>query len=213
MVFWVYVKAIGKHWWALMSCAAFTFLGLYIAWANKNTGWTVRGIFGLALALLFVASFLAWLDEHQKRILLEKSLEPIPNLKKQLVQLSQSILDFVYERANDAPEMPVSTLQPYGNEFNAYLAEMQKSNQQFAAIRTYEQETLEIYEYKYKSAVTEAIVSVKNVGVDSSELDETVKDLYGEFDPDHPRLVIPSGMCIKQIGKQLGILADQIKES
>jgi hypothetical protein len=66
MVFLLYLKAVGKHWWALMSCAAFTMLGLYIAHANKGNDWVVKGIFALAGGLLFVACFLAWRDEHDK---------------------------------------------------------------------------------------------------------------------------------------------------
>jgi hypothetical protein len=66
MFIWIYIKAIGKHWWALMSCAVFTILGLYVAYANKSNHWMVRSIFGASLALLFVASIQAWCDEHKR---------------------------------------------------------------------------------------------------------------------------------------------------
>ena len=58
MVIWLYLKAIGKHWWALMSCAVFTLLGFYISYANKNNDWAVKGVFVLAVLMLFVACFL-----------------------------------------------------------------------------------------------------------------------------------------------------------
>ena len=66
MVIWLYLKAIGKHWWALMSCAVFTLLGFYISYANKNNDWAVKGVFVLAVLMLFVACFFAWRDEHEK---------------------------------------------------------------------------------------------------------------------------------------------------
>jgi hypothetical protein len=75
MALWLYLKAVVKHWWALMSCALFTLLGLYIAYANKSNDWTVRGILGLAVLLLLVACFLAWRDEHRKVVRLEKAIE------------------------------------------------------------------------------------------------------------------------------------------
>jgi hypothetical protein len=77
MLFWLYFKAFGKHWWALMSCAAFTILGFYVAWANKSNEWTVRGIFGIALGLLIVAGFLAWRDEFRRANDLEAKLRDI----------------------------------------------------------------------------------------------------------------------------------------
>ena len=64
----LYLHAVGKHWWALMSCAAFTFLGCYVAYANKSNEWTARAIFLMAFVFLFIAGFLAWRDEHLARL-------------------------------------------------------------------------------------------------------------------------------------------------
>ena len=65
MALLLYFKAVVRHWWALMSCAVFTAIGFYVAYANKNNDWTVKAIFAVALMFVFVACFLAWLDEHK----------------------------------------------------------------------------------------------------------------------------------------------------
>jgi len=72
------LRAFGKsllvHWWALMSCAAFTILGVVVIITQASPVWTLWATFGLAVAMLLVGSFLAWKDEHQKVIALEDRL-------------------------------------------------------------------------------------------------------------------------------------------
>ena len=72
MAILLYIKAVGKHWWALMSCALFTILGIYILHENKTNQWAVHATFALAGFCLLIACFLAWLDEHRD-LLAEKS--------------------------------------------------------------------------------------------------------------------------------------------
>jgi hypothetical protein len=163
----------------------------------------LRIAFGISLVGL-------WFDEHKKRSELEKSLKLGSSLKDRTIHLSRSILDFVYERSKGVPSAPEWTVQQFGNDPLSAWAETEKSKQRYQGISAYERETLEIYEYKYARDVTEAIVSLKNMGLDCSAIEESVMDLCGEFDPDNPKIIIPSGMCIKQIGNQLGILADKI---
>jgi hypothetical protein len=61
-----FINAVRKHWWTLMSCAAFTFLGMWVLYANKSNGWTFQSTLGLAAFCLFWGCFLAWQDEEKK---------------------------------------------------------------------------------------------------------------------------------------------------
>jgi hypothetical protein len=77
--FVLYCKAVGRHWWALMSCALFTVLGIYILHANKSNEWAVKATFALAGLCLLIACFQAWLCEHQK---VEAADSEVVSLKK-----------------------------------------------------------------------------------------------------------------------------------
>jgi len=211
MDFLSYLNAVRKHWWPLMSCAVFTVLGLYVAYANKSNDWTVRGIFGAAAALLFVACYQAWLDERRKRIRLQDCQAPAPTLKEQAVLLSQSILDFVYERIKNAPS--VSTPDCLTDDGRIFLRDMRQHDREARALSANERETLEIFEYKYRRTLASAIVSLKNLSLDSSKLDEYVSGLLRKSDPDYTGTSIVINLWIKEVGKQVGALADQIKES
>ena len=61
-----FLKAVGQRWWALMSCAIFTGLGVFSAYANKNNTWIVEASFAAAVVCVFIACYLAWLEEHRK---------------------------------------------------------------------------------------------------------------------------------------------------
>jgi hypothetical protein len=63
-----FLNSVRKHLWALMSCAAFTLLGMWILYANKNNGWALQATFGLAGVCLFWACYLAWKTEHDALI-------------------------------------------------------------------------------------------------------------------------------------------------
>lgn len=62
----LFAAAMFRHWWELMSCAAFTVLGVYCAAANRGNGWIVGGSAFLAAVLFLVAAYRAWRDEHQR---------------------------------------------------------------------------------------------------------------------------------------------------
>src|ERR1700733_190415 len=64
MALLLYLKALWKHWWPLLSCAVFTVIGVYAAATNRSNTWGARVSVGAAFVLLLVASFLAWRDEH-----------------------------------------------------------------------------------------------------------------------------------------------------
>jgi hypothetical protein len=63
----LFLNAIIRYWWALMSCAAFTFLGIYVAAFNKGRDWVLWGSFLLGITFLLVAAYKAWLTEYDKR--------------------------------------------------------------------------------------------------------------------------------------------------
>jgi hypothetical protein len=81
MAIWLFVIAVGKHWWALMACAAFTILGIYVLAAHKTNGWALNVTFGLAGICLFIACYLAWLDKQKE---LEKAVSEGADRERQL---------------------------------------------------------------------------------------------------------------------------------
>lgn len=74
-----------REWWGLMGCAAFTFLGIYIAATNKSNAWIVGGSAALGTILFFVASYRAWkkLYDRLEAAQLEKELELARNNQRQ----------------------------------------------------------------------------------------------------------------------------------
>ena len=67
-----------KRWWTLMSCALFTILGTYAAYAAKDGAWIVRGTFVLAVVCAILAPVLEWRREKKKRVAAEEALASIP---------------------------------------------------------------------------------------------------------------------------------------
>lgn len=66
------------YWWVLMSCAVFTFLGLYAEVFKKDNHWIIRDSFIIAGLSVIVAIALAWRDEHRKLIAeMRKNAKPL----------------------------------------------------------------------------------------------------------------------------------------
>ena len=95
----LFAFAMLKHWWALMSCAAFTGLGVYIAAMNKGNGWVVGGSGILAALFFVVAAYQTWRDEHERHV-------------KEVAQLEREVRDqkrlrtapmIVFEKWEDIP--------------------------------------------------------------------------------------------------------------
>jgi hypothetical protein len=126
--------------------------------------------------------------------------------------LATAILDFAFDRIKDAPS--VSTPEMLTEDGRLWLQDMRQSDRERRALNAYEQDTLVQYGYKYRRAVAVQISSLQNIGLDTSALEEHMDKLATESDPIRtggtPYIVSEQ---IKEIGKQLGILADQIKES
>lgn len=64
-----------REWWGLMSCAAFTFLTVYVAATNRSNPWAVGGSAVLGFVFFFVASYRAWKRQNDLRIETEARLE------------------------------------------------------------------------------------------------------------------------------------------
>lgn len=195
-----FCKAVWADWWARMSCAIFTLLGLYVAVANKSNDWIVRAIFAIAAALLFVACFVAWRDEYRKRISLEKSIAGSePSLKQQTIALSQSVLDFFYSRSQIAPIEPGYMPIFVGESGSEMMKQMADADRKRRAHTAFESETLEVYRYKYARQVSACVSKLKDRGVQEDWME-------GYWDS-------PSNSAtIKVIGEQLGKMGDLITE-
>jgi len=51
-----------------MSCAVFTFIGLYAVMFEKSNHWLIGASFSAAVLLFILAAFLAWNDEHKAKL-------------------------------------------------------------------------------------------------------------------------------------------------
>ena len=175
--------------------------------------------------LLVMALFLWHLIRAPWKLSLRPSALSEASLKDQTLNLSTSILEFIYARAVTAPKLSASphfagysdmrgAIQrgPYGLTYMD-TTEIEKSKQEYRAVAAYEKETLEIYDFRYKRNVAKAIISLKNNGLDSSGLEECVRDLSNEGDPDYSGMRIVVSVWIKGVGKHLETLADQLKEA
>jgi hypothetical protein len=79
----LFLKAIFRRWWGLMSCAAFTFLGVWATFGNKGREYLLWASFLLGTAFLLVAAYKAWADEHRlwtKERLTVEELTEKPNV-------------------------------------------------------------------------------------------------------------------------------------
>lgn len=79
----LFLGALGKRWWALLSSATFTILGLYALATNKTSSWVVWASFVAAVAMLLVASALAWNDEHKRTLILGGEIEKLKRVPAQ----------------------------------------------------------------------------------------------------------------------------------
>jgi hypothetical protein len=71
----LFLGALWKRWWASLSSAALTVLGLYALATNKTNSWVVWASLSAAAAMLLLASALAWNDEHKRALVLEGEVE------------------------------------------------------------------------------------------------------------------------------------------
>jgi hypothetical protein len=74
--FRLYLAAVARHFWVLMSSAAFTLVGILSLWQNPGNVWLLWINLLLAVFFLLVASYRTWRDEHDAAV----SAAPSPTL-------------------------------------------------------------------------------------------------------------------------------------
>jgi hypothetical protein len=75
-----------------MSCAMFTFLGIYASAFQKNSHWIVASSFFLAWMFVIVAIALAWRDERRK-LMIEETKHALPQFQITASSLIESLMD------------------------------------------------------------------------------------------------------------------------
>jgi hypothetical protein len=100
----LFLKAILRYWWALMSCAAFTFLGIWVTFANKGRDWVLWSSLVLGVGVLLFAAYKAWATEHQRwteeRRRYDEKFKGVPRL-----QVREIISGLSRERIDSSPEV------------------------------------------------------------------------------------------------------------
>jgi hypothetical protein len=71
-----------REWWCLMGCAFFTFLGIYVAAANKSNAWVVGSSVVAGTVLFFVAFYRAWMRQNVAKTKAEVDLKKFINALK-----------------------------------------------------------------------------------------------------------------------------------
>jgi hypothetical protein len=66
-----FLAALGKRWWALLSTAAFTIIGLYALITGKSNQWVVTVSLAVAAIFFLIASFGAWKEQYDLRVAAE----------------------------------------------------------------------------------------------------------------------------------------------
>ena len=61
----LFVKALLRHWWALMSCAGLTSVGIWMTCTQKNRQGILWTSLALAAIFLLIATYKAWAGEHE----------------------------------------------------------------------------------------------------------------------------------------------------
>jgi hypothetical protein len=79
-----------------MSCAAFTFLGVYVAATDRGNGWVVGGSALLALVFFTVAAYQTWKEEHD-RFTSELAKNQKPDIRGEVVICGYGIEGEGYE--------------------------------------------------------------------------------------------------------------------
>jgi hypothetical protein len=121
----LFFKALFKHWWVLMSCAAFTFLGIWTAYASKGREWLLWSSGLLAVVFLAVAAYRTWLTEHRRLLeTMNETAETIRSLKEELARKHPHD-----EQAETAVRKAISKLDDAEVRFLGWLLQMERPGQ------------------------------------------------------------------------------------
>ena len=96
-MFGMFVRLVCKRWWALMSCAAFTFLGLYLTKYPQTPYFIYWATGCFAILFLILATFFVWKEE---RYLLMIKTNEIHSLSKG----HESTMDILLSSRDDYKE-------------------------------------------------------------------------------------------------------------
>jgi hypothetical protein len=77
----LFIREWFREWWALMGCAAFTFLGIYIAKTGQSNDWIVKASFVFGTVFFFVASYRAWKRQYEKTLELAAKIDDLTAIK------------------------------------------------------------------------------------------------------------------------------------
>jgi hypothetical protein len=80
---------VRNRWWALMSCAAFTILGMWGLITNAHHDTLITESFVLAVIFVVIAAYLAWKDKYLELIATTNQIEI---LKRELQRKDNEIL-------------------------------------------------------------------------------------------------------------------------
>ncbi len=123
-----------------------------------------------------------------------------PDLRNEALKLSKEIMDFAYERSQNAPALTASRFVGYEDTAN-WLQEMDKFSREQQTLKNYEKDTLGMYDYRFKRRVAAILSAFKEKGLSDEWLDGWVDDMA--------RWLVPYSDRAKDIGTILGQLADR----
>ena len=129
-------------------------------------------------------------------------------LKEKCLSLSKSILEFAYECR---PHHELPDPQPETYDVSVWQAKAERDKIRQAQAEIYDQELLEMYEYRFKRDVTTAIAALKERNLTDPELEEYSRDLMGDVNYGPLRIIFPKHEYLRQIGRRIGELADGIE--
>jgi len=65
MVIVIFLRALLRHWWALLGSAAFTVISIVAAWREQTSHWVLVSSLTVGAIMFFIAAFRVWNDEHE----------------------------------------------------------------------------------------------------------------------------------------------------
>ncbi len=153
-----------------------------------------------------------WAAYHLVRTPWKLSLAPaVPDAKSAisfrsgLLNLSIEVLNFIYERQKAAPERPVQEFVFARDDGSKWLEDMLQFSNKSAAVKKFDSDTAGIYSYRFKRRVQQAAERLKEIGFPEEMLADLIRA------PEN--WMAPYSETIKQIGTDIGELADQLDES
>jgi hypothetical protein len=137
----------------------------------------------------------AWAVYHLVRTPWRLSLrEPerpeVRSPKQEVLSVSSSVLDFIYERSKSQPTTQNSVSSDS-------LLRMMETHARHAKVKGYHQETLEIYKYKFSRSVLSAVQILEKAGLRDEAMATVWKTPADVND-------------VKRVGQRLGDMADQM---